>query len=128
MPIDSTQVISTIVYENPLWLNSLYVFLGALGVLLRIMVKVAKERKGKTLKDFWIYVKDDSLIVTIAYFSYFLAIALWWSVGIDFMGLYKGSLTAMTIFVGVGAERILATAMKEKGISVEEDQKEKPNA
>lgn len=112
--MDSTQVISTIIYENSIWINLLYVILGCVAVLTKFM-GIAIKKRIKKISGFWQFVKDDSLVIAYAYTCYLLLIALWWFVGIDFFGLYKGALTALTIPVGFAFERILATVMKEYG-------------
>lgn len=122
MPIDSTQVaqqvVSTIIYENDFWTNFAYAGLGLIGILIRKIAGVMKGGKKKIadLKQDFI---DDSLVYLFSFLCYIAVIALWWMSGFDSFGLYAYSLNASTIFAGLGAEAMLATAMKEKGINVD---------
>ena len=109
---DSTSV-STIIYENSLYTNLIFSFLGLLGLTMRTMIKVIRKG-GKKIKDLIRYLKNDSLIVLFSFGCYATVILIWWFQGLETLGLYKGSLNISTVFIGLGAESILSTYMKEK--------------
>lgn len=107
-----------IIKPNPFWTNMIFAIMGCFGILLKIAIQLVKNKKKK-ISDFIEYINEDSLVVLVSFGCYIVIIVMWWIEGLDFFGMFKGVLNAMTFFVGLGAERMLATAMKEKNMEID---------
>ncbi|GEM_PF-6448403 len=96
----------------------IFVAAGMLGILAQTMVKaksVAEAKNANPSFQYWLEnMKANQLPIAINVLAYIALVLVWWTNGIDFLGLYRGVFNGLTFFIGYGSNSIFGFMMRER--------------